>query len=418
MAQAILPLDNSVSAQTDTPAAVPPAKPALKQEELDQILAPVALYPDSLLSQIFMAATYPLEIVQADRWAKENKSLTGDALAAELEKQTWDPSVKSLVNFPQVLSMMSEKLDVTVKLGDAFLADQKSVMDTVQSLRAKAQAQGNLKTTSEQKVIVEQAPSTTTQVIVIQSVNPQVIYVPVYSPTVVYGPWWYPAYPPYPYYPPRPPAYVAGPGIWFGVGFTMGVAWGYAWGGCNWGRGNVNINVNRNININNNYINRNNYSAQINQRNTNIQGGNGNNTFQHNPDHRKGVAYRDQATARTYGDASSAKATQARDAYRGRTDTGQQKITQGNANQVRGNGNAAGVQNQNRAGGGAAAGSPDRNTAGTRTGAFDGVNSGGNAERSSSQRGQASRSGGSSPSQGGGNRGGGGAAGGGGGGRR
>src|SRR5580658_1992662 len=128
-----------------------PAKPAFTQEELDQILAPIALYPDSLLSQIFMASTYPLEIVQADRWVQANKNLTGDALAAELEKQTWDPSVKSLVNFPQVLSMMSEKLDVTVKLGDAFIADQKSVMDTVQSLRAKAQAQGNLKTTSEQQ---------------------------------------------------------------------------------------------------------------------------------------------------------------------------------------------------------------------------------------------------------------------------
>ncbi len=235
-----------------------------------------------------MASTYPLEIVQADRWVQANKDLKGDALAAALEKQPWDPSVKSLVNFPQVLSMMSEKLDVTVKLGDAFIADQKSVMDTVQSLRAKAQAQGNLKTTSEQQVIVEQVPDTATKVIVIQQVNPQVIYVPVYSPTVVYGPWWYPAYPPYPYYPPRPPAYVPGPGIWFGVGFTMGVAWGYAWGGCNWRRGNVNVNVNQNININNNYINRNNY--------TKIQGGNGN-SFQHNPAHRRGVAYGDQATA-------------------------------------------------------------------------------------------------------------------------
>jgi hypothetical protein len=113
--------------------AAQPAK--FKQEELDQMLAPIALYPDSLLTQILMASTYPLEIVQADRWAKQNKDMKGDALAKALEAQPWDPSVKSLVNFPQVLTMMSEKLDLTQKLGDAFLAQQKDVMDTIQNLR-------------------------------------------------------------------------------------------------------------------------------------------------------------------------------------------------------------------------------------------------------------------------------------------
>jgi Protein of unknown function (DUF3300) len=135
-----------------------------KPEEIEQFVAPIALYPDSLVSQILMASTYPLEVVQADRWAKANKTLKGEALTRALEAQSWDPSVKSLVNFPQVLAAMSEKLDVTLKLGDAFLAQQKDVMNAIQRLRAKAQAQGNLKTTKEQTVIVEQPAAQTTVV--------------------------------------------------------------------------------------------------------------------------------------------------------------------------------------------------------------------------------------------------------------
>src|SRR5262245_22365482 len=170
-----------------------------RPEEIEQLVASIALYPDSLVSQILMASTYPLEIVQADRWAKANKTLQGEALTAALEAQNWDPSVKSLVNFPQVLAAMSEKLDLTQKLGDAFLAQQKEVLDAIQRLRAKAQAQGNLKTTKEQTVIVEQSQPTT--VIQIESTDPQVVYVPSYNPAVVYGAWPYPAYPPYSYYP-------------------------------------------------------------------------------------------------------------------------------------------------------------------------------------------------------------------------
>src|SRR4030042_2895262 len=169
-----------------------------KQEELDQLAAPIALYPDSLLAQVLMASTYPLEVGQAGRSVKANQKLKGDALTAALEKEDWDPSVKSLINFPQVMDMMNEKLDWTGTLGDAFLAQPKDVMGTVQKLRAKAEAAGNLKTTPEQKVIVEKE----TQTIIIQPANPEVIYVPAYNPTVVYGPWWYPAYPPYYYYPP------------------------------------------------------------------------------------------------------------------------------------------------------------------------------------------------------------------------
>jgi hypothetical protein len=174
------------------------SKNAFSEEQLAQILAPIALYPDDLLSQILMASTYPLEVVQASRWATQNKNLKGDALAKALEKQPWDPSVKSLINFPPVLDMMNEKLDWTGSLGDAFLAQPKDVMGTVQKLRAKAEAEGNLKTTKEQKVIVEKE----TQTIIIEPADPEVIYVPAYNPTVVYGPWWYPAYPPYYYYPP------------------------------------------------------------------------------------------------------------------------------------------------------------------------------------------------------------------------
>ena len=121
--------------------------PQFKQEELDQMLAPIALYPDALLVQILMASTYPLEIVEAARWSKANPHLQGNQLTAALEKQNWDPSVKSLINFPSILAMMNDKLDWTQKLGDAFLAQEKWVMDTVQKLRAKAQAQGTLKST-------------------------------------------------------------------------------------------------------------------------------------------------------------------------------------------------------------------------------------------------------------------------------
>jgi Protein of unknown function (DUF3300) len=151
-----------------------------KPEEIEQLVAPIAHYSDSLVSQILMAATYPLEVVQADRWVKANKSLQGEALTAALESQPWDQSVKSLVNFPQVLGMMGEKLDWTQRLGDAFLAQQKDVLNAVQKLRAKAQAQGNLKTTKEQTVIVEQ-PEAQTTVIKIEPANPGVVYVPMYN---------------------------------------------------------------------------------------------------------------------------------------------------------------------------------------------------------------------------------------------
>ncbi len=347
-----------------------------KQEELDQILSPIALYPDSLLTQVLMASTYPLEVVEADRWAKKNKDMKGDALAKALEAQPWDPSVKSLVNFPPVLAMMSEKLDWTQKLGDAFLAQQAEVMGTIQELRKKAEASGNLKTTKEQVVKVEK------DVVIIEPASPEVIYVPTYNPTVVYGAWPYPAYPPYPYY---PPGYVAGAAF---MGLAVGAAWGYAWGHANWHGGDVNINYNQNRNINNN-INRDKYKQQAQQRG---QGGQG--KWQHDASHRGGVSYRDKGTAQKYGRGSSSQAVQSRENARGRAEAGKQDMARGGADR-----------------GGSA---------------FSGMDRGGSATRDMSSRGSSSRQSMSSGSRGGGGGGasrgggfsGGGGRGGGGGGRR
>jgi hypothetical protein len=294
-----------------------------KQEELDQMLAPIALYPDELLSQILMASTYPLEIVQAARWTKQNKDLKGDALTQALEKQEWDPSVKSLVNFPDVLAKMNEDLEWTQKLGDAFLEQQKEVMDTVQKLRKKADEQGNLKTTEQQKVIVEKE----TQTIIIQPTNPQVIYVPSYNPAVVYGSWWWPAYPPF------PPFFLPPPGVFvgFGMGFAAGAAWGYAWGHCNWGRGDIDVNINRNTNINNN-INREKYKNEF----KNKGGGErGQGKWQHDASHRKGVSYRDQATAQKFNRGTTSDATRSREAFRGRAEQGRQDLAQGGGDRSR-----------------------------------------------------------------------------------
>lgn len=242
------------------------AKP-LSQAELDQLIAPVALYPDALLAQVFMASTYPLEVVSAARWVQQNPKVTGKALEDAMQKQPWDPSVKSLAPFPSVLAMMNDKLEWTQKLGDAFLGQRPDVMKTVQVLRKKAYDAGNLKTTTEQKVVVEK------QVIVIEPAT-TVVYVPVYNPTVVYGAWWHPAYVPYYYY---PPGYVARPGVGFATGIVVGAA---LWGGCNWHGNDVTINVN--------------HYNQFNR--TNITRVN----WQHDASHRKGVPYRDPTVAQRY----------------------------------------------------------------------------------------------------------------------
>ncbi|MBX9827423.1 MAG: DUF3300 domain-containing protein, partial [Xanthobacteraceae bacterium] len=298
----ILAVGERADAQTQ-PSPAPAAAPAQSQQtlsagELDQLLAPVALYPDALLADIMMASTYPLEVVQADRWAKDNKSLKGDALSKALEAQSWDKSVKSLVITPDVLSMMSTKLDWTQKLGDAVLAQQPDVMDSVQRLRSKAQANNKLQTTKQQKVSVSSVPAannTTKQVIVIEPAEPNTVYVPYYDPGVVYGAWPYPAYPPYSW---GYPGWIPGSAIAAGIAWGAGIAFG-AWainnwgGGFNWGNNNININRNTNINT-------------------------GNRNWVHNPDHRQGVRYNNRDVQQKFGNRGDRGNAQDRLDFRGR----------------------------------------------------------------------------------------------------
>lgn len=204
------------------PVAVAQERPAFSQEELDQMLAPVALYPDSLLSHILMASTYPLEVVQAARWSRANSQLKGEDAVKAVDSMDWDPSVKSLVAFPQVLQRMDERLDWTQRLGEAFLAQEPHVLDTVQTLRQKAAAAGNLRSSDQMRVVTEG------DVIGIEPANPRAVYVPYYDPAVVYGPWWYPAYPPV-YWGPWPgyyagywPGFFWGPAIVVSTGFFFG----------------------------------------------------------------------------------------------------------------------------------------------------------------------------------------------------
>jgi hypothetical protein len=338
-----------------TPAQVPAASPppasspappngkTFSEQEIEQLVAPIALHPDALFTQILMASTYPLEVVAAERWVKSHPELKGKALEDALQGQTWDPSVKSLTVFPQVLTMMSEKIDWTQKLGDAFLAQQKQVLAAAQKLRNKAAAQGTLKDTEQQKVVTEQVESQT--VIKIVPTNPEVVYVPTYNPTVVYGAWPYPAYPPYSYY---PPGYAYAPGaalFTFAAGAAVGAA---LWGDCNWGRGDVDVNVNRY-----NSFNRSNVSSR---------------TWSHNAAHRGAVPYRDRGVAQQYGRTRTTADAASREQFRGRADAGRSAIQRGEVSSAdlgnRGagaGGRNAGVGDRNAGAGGRNAGVGDRN---------------------------------------------------------
>jgi hypothetical protein len=219
----------------------------LSKAELDQLLAPIALYPDDLLTNVLMASTYPLDVVQAARWRKDpaNAKLKGDALTKVLEAKDWDPSIKSLTQFPDVLEQMSDKLDWTQKLGDAFLAQQDEVMDQIQFLRGKAADAGNLKSNKQQKVTKESGGDSGGPIYVIEPTDSDVVYVPHYQPAVVYGDWWYDDYPPY-YWDYYGADYVGG--WWWGRGIAIAAAiWG--WNHCDWGRHNIDIDVNKWNNI-------------------------------------------------------------------------------------------------------------------------------------------------------------------------
>jgi Protein of unknown function (DUF3300) len=290
---------------------------SFSKEKLDQLTAQIALYPDALMSQVLMASTYPADVVEAAKWSRAHADSKGDDAVKMVENEPWDPSVQSLVAFPQVIIMMGEKPEWVRDLGDAFLAQPEDVMDSVQRLRAQAQKAGNLKSNDQMKVSVETPPppeSTTVvsqaapqQVIVIQPAQPEVVYVPQYNPAVVYGVWPYPAYPPY--YIPTPPGY------WFSAAVVTGIAWGVGigvrnalWGGCNWGWGHssVNINVNRYNNVN---VNR---RLDVNGSNTN---------WNHNVQNRKGVAYRGGDATRQNLDRKYQSGN--REQFRGRDDSRQ-----------------------------------------------------------------------------------------------
>lgn len=227
----------------------------VSQAELDQMLAPVALYPDALLSQILMASTYPDQVQEAARWSAAHPDERGDDAVNAVAYRDWDPSVSSLVAFPQVLSMCADKPDWVRQLGDAFLLDPDMVMDTVQSLRRKAQEAGNLRTSEQQRIVVDNSDDTT--IIIIEPADPKIVYVPTYNPVVVYGSWWWPDYRPFYYtYPVRyyPVGYTFGDALFAGIGFGLGVAITHSlWSDCDWHRRDINVNV---YNYNNIYVDR------------------------------------------------------------------------------------------------------------------------------------------------------------------
>jgi hypothetical protein len=374
---------NSVRAQE--------AKP-FTPEQLDQLLAPVALYPDALLAQVLMAATYPLEIVEAARWSQAHPTMKGDAAVTAVKDMSWDVSVKSLTAFPQTLAMMNDKLDWTQKIGDAMIGQQKDVAEAIQRLRARAAAAGNLKSNSQQKVSTQPAPSGGSSAIVIEPANPELIYVPYYNPTWAYGAWPYPAYPPY-YYPP-PPNYGYGSalaaGMMFGLGVAAGAAmfggWHWGWSGGGWGNSYTSVNVNKAVNISANNFDANRYR---------------NGEWQHDPAHRDGVPYRTAAERERYN--QTRLGAQQREQFRGQLE-GRDAANRDAANREAANREAASREAANRdAGRGQAANrenrpaTPERSEqrnayrgSESRGGAFDGIDRAGSEVNRDADRGRSS----------------------------
>jgi hypothetical protein len=359
--------------------------PKVPSDQLDSLVAPIALYPDQLLSQTLVASTYPLEIIQLQQWMEKNKNLKGKALSDAVEKQSWDPSIQAMAAFPDVVTRMADNIQWTTDLGNAFLAQESDVMNAVQAMRAKAQSKGTLKTTAQQTVQT-QTVGGGKQVIVVQQANPDVVYVPSYNPAVVYGAPVYP-YPPIAY--PPPGYYAAGAALAFGTGVALGAAWGGGgWGwNCGWGGGNVNVNVNNkyvnnyNKNVNNNFNQANFNRTNYNQANK-INSGN----WQHNPQHRGGAPY----------NRASASQVQQQLANRGQGGAANRPSGGANAGSRPGGGGAG-----NRPGGGGAGTRPGGGGAGERrggggAGARPGGGSGKNqiGNRSASSRPSASRGGG------------------------
>jgi uncharacterized protein DUF3300 len=440
-AAALLVLAYSLAyAQQDqalAPAAANEQAPPIPADQLDSLVAPIALYSDPLLAQTLAASTYPLEVIQLQQWMANNKYLKDKALVDAVAKQPWDPSVQAMAAFPDVVQRMAGNIQWTTDLGNAFLAQQSDVMDAVQRMRAKAQGTGNLKTNAQQKVETQTVEGGK-QVIVVEQANPDVVYVPSYDPQMVYG-----APPPaYPYYPYSYPGYHAGMGLAFGTGLVLGGAWANNWGNCNWNHGDININNNNNFNRNTN--------RTVN-RGTAGQG----NTWQHNAQHRGNAPYGNRQTANKYGGTARGEGGALGAGARGSGGAGArssggagarpsgssigggnrpggggaQNITAANrpgvgagAGNISGGNRPGGGAGASRAGGGAGAVPTNRGSGansignrsvssgsgfGSSSSAFGGGGFGGNSARSASSRGGASMGGGGF-SHGGGGRGGGG----------
>jgi Protein of unknown function (DUF3300) len=284
----VLWMPGNVMLGQPAPPAPPPGQ-SLAPDQLDGLVAPIALYPDPLLSQILVASTYPLELVQAWQWLQRNPGLTGPSLTQAAQQQNWDPSIQALVVFPDLVKRLNQDITWTTDLGNAFLAQQPDVMDAVQRMRFKAQQAGKLNSTSQQRVTSVNGSSP--PIIDIQPADPNMMYLPYYNPVSIWGP---PLYYPYAswYYPPFYGGAYFGFGIGIPMGFYFGGGWG-GWGGWGWSPGWGN----HSVFVNNSFIHRNGFNA----------GGSrslsGNTAWSHDSSHREGVPYSNAAVSNRYGGA-------------------------------------------------------------------------------------------------------------------
>jgi hypothetical protein len=265
------------------PEQAPPAQP-LTPEQLQDLVAPIALYPDTLLSQILVATTYPIEVVEAQQWLQQHRDLTGQKLLDEARKQKWDPSIQALVAFPDVLARLNQDIRWTTDVGNAFLAQQADVMNAIQQLRAKAQTNGKLQSTSQQAVTTQTDNGQTA--IQIQPTDPEVVYVPVYNPEWVWGPPVYGYYPPL-FYPGLDVGFSFLPGI--DLGLYFGGGWGL-WGGYGWGWGPDWFG--HRIFLNDHFLHR--YGFHDDHRDF------GRGAWAHDPGHRQGVPYPNRELANQF----------------------------------------------------------------------------------------------------------------------
>ena len=331
----IVPGDSVAWARQQQATATPEQASKISNDQLDSLVAPIALYPDPLLAQVLVASTYPLEIIQLQQWLDRNKDLKDQALVEAVQKQNWDPSIQALAPLPSVVKLLSEIIAWTTDMGNVFLAQQTDVMGAVQRMRTKAQAKGKLKSTEHQKVETQVVEGNS--FIVIEPTEPEVIYVPSYDPWDMYGDPFYPYYPMY-----YPPGYAGGMLLAFTAGLILG-GWPHV---AHWGSNNISINNN------NNFVSH--YNRQNVNRPGNLPASGGDSNWKHNPQHRGGAPYRDRATADRFGDTARG------DSLANRQTGARQQIGRQGGNLP--SNRAAGVGSADRSGGGsrnAFAGGPE-----------------------------------------------------------